>query len=160
MADSKRKNITLRRLGLAFAAACVVAAVPAALYAESVPTPGSAEGVRVVTAKEAAGVLYQAGFFDMRYPVNYGRGHLPGAVSLPYKGDSLKKADFVPSPEAFDADALPEDKSTLIVFYSHGKTGWKSYLAARVAVGLGYTRVMWMRGGVREWTSEGYPLER
>lgn len=99
-------------------------------------------------------------WFDMRSPVNYGKGHLTGAKSLPYREASEFKADFDPSKDQFDLAALPKDKAAKIVFYSDGPNGWKSYKAAVLAIKGGYTNVHYFRGGTGDWAKAGMTLEK
>lgn len=103
---------------------------------------------QMTTAKDVA-------FFDMRSPVNYGKGHLPGAKSLPYREVSDFKADFDATKDQFDLKALPADKNAKLVFYSDGPTGWKSYKAAVLAIKAGYTNVHYYRNGTDDWTKAG-----
>ena len=56
--------------------------------AGKVPTPtGLPQGVQMISAADAKDLVTtgKATVFDMRKTLNYGTGHLPGAVSLPYK---------------------------------------------------------------------------
>lgn len=143
---------------LAAGALAFVAATTA--LANDPPTPTTApKGVEIVTPEQAQGLLGRAQFFDMRAAVNYGKGHIKGAVALPYDQKSEKDAAFDASKDKFDMAKLPKDKAAPIVFYSDGPTGWKSYKAAVVAAKAGYTNVKWMREGTAGWTAKKLPLE-
>jgi rhodanese-related sulfurtransferase len=124
------------------------------------PTPTTLSGGKVISADEAKAAVGKAAFFDMRKALSYGKGHLPGAVPLPYDQKSDKSADFDAAKDKFDMSQLPKNKSDAVVFYSDGPTGWKSYKAAVVAIRSGYTNVMWFRGGSAEWEGKGFALER
>ncbi|MBI5026475.1 MAG: rhodanese-like domain-containing protein [Nitrospirae bacterium] len=133
------------------------------LAAEEKPeTPTALKGSKIISAEEAKALLdkKEANFFDVRSPVNYGKGHIPTAVSLPYKEKSAWKPDFNASLDEFDLSKLPKDKNAKIVVYSDGTTGWKSYKAAVIAIKAGYKNVMYYRGGFDEWEKKGYPVER
>lgn len=129
--------------------------------ADDVPTPTRLEGVKIVPVDEVKAILGQKGVhvFDMRKALNYGKGHLQGAISLPFKwitegGDpSTRKGEF-------DISQLPSDKNAKVIFYSDGPTGWKSYYAAKTSKEAGYKNVMWMREGTTAWETKGYPLEQ
>jgi rhodanese-related sulfurtransferase len=125
------------------------------------PTPLVLEGGRVISAAEARAIMAEgtASVFDTRYPINYGRGHLPSAISLPYKGRSANRVGFNAAVDHIDLSKLPAWKDATVVFYSHGITGWKSYKAAVLAIRAGYRNVLWMRGGIAEWKAKGYPVE-
>ncbi len=127
---------------------------------EALPTPSELEGGRVISVEEGL-ALYQQGatFIDTRNPLNYGRGHVPGARHIGYQANSEKVVGFDASLDTFDLLALPQDKATVLVFYSHGDTGWKSYKAAVQSISAGYSRVYWMRDGWSGWSSAGYPVE-
>lgn len=123
------------------------------------PTPTRAAGVKVITPEEARAILGKAHFFDMRSPVNYGKGHVKGAVALPYDSKSDNNEAFDSSKDKFDLAKLPADKAAPLVFYSDGPNGWKSFKAAVVAARIGYKDVRWMREGTAGWSARGFPLE-
>lgn len=122
-------------------------------------TPTTLAGGKVVTPEEVKRLIDQKGtmVIDTRSPVNFGKSHLPGAVSIAYKENSEKTAAFDASVDQFDLSKLPADKNTPVVIYSDGPTGWKSYKGAVVAVKGGYKNVLYMRGGWAEWTAKGLP---
>ncbi|HET9653398.1 MAG TPA: rhodanese-like domain-containing protein [Usitatibacter sp.] len=141
---------------------CAIAAalaIAAPAFAEDPPTPTSAKGFDVVSPEQARGLLGKAAFYDMRSAINYGKGHLQGAVALPYDQKSEKAEAFDASKDRFDMAKLPGDKAKTVVFYSDGPTGWKSYKAAVLAARAGYRDVKWMREGTAGWTAKGFPLE-
>lgn len=122
-------------------------------------TPTTLSGGRIVDAAGAKKLLDSNGaFFDMRSAVNFGKGHIPGAKSVPYKERSEYNANFDASQDQFDIAALPADKKASVVFYSDGPTGWKSYKAAVLAIKAGYANVAYFRGGFDEWSKASYPV--
>lgn len=129
--------------------------------AEKVPTPTELEGGTIISAAAAKKLVDGGGvaFFDMRKALNYGKGHVPGAVSLPYKQKSGKKVDFDASADKVDFSKLPADKASKLLFYSDGPNGWKSYKISVQCIKQGYTDVNWMREGMSVWMSAGYPVE-
>ena len=149
---------------LAVAAAIVVAAQGAALDStaqDNKPqTPAALAGGKVVTADEVKKLLdgKKAAFFDTRSAMNFGKGHVPGAKAIPYGEKSGFTDDFDAAKDRFDLAKLPADKNAVLVFYSDGPTGWKSYKAAVLAIRAGYKSVHYFRGGWAEWTSRKYPV--
>jgi rhodanese-related sulfurtransferase len=141
----------------AFALTALLAA--GTVFAAAPETPGSAKGVEVITVEQAQALVGKAAFFDMRSAINYGKGHLKGAVALPYDQKSEMAEGFDASRDKFNMAKLPADKSAPIVFYSDGPTGWKSYKAAVLAARAGYSNVKWMRDGTSGWKSKGLPFE-
>jgi rhodanese-related sulfurtransferase len=149
------KSVTYRLFAtlLAIFWASHVAAAP------GVPTPTDLPGGRIVTLQEARDLVDGgARIIDVRSAINYGRGHIPGAVVAPYKGSSAKQVDFDPSLDRFPMGKLPEEKDAVVLIYSHGDTGWKSYKTAVTAIRAGYTRVNWFRDGFSVWVEAGLPV--
>jgi rhodanese-related sulfurtransferase len=87
-----------------------------------------------------------AGFLvvDCRGPDAYAAGHVPGALSVPYRTIAQRAA------------TVPRDK--LLVLYCTGPHCNASTKAAVQWAALGY-RVKEMIGGLWGWQQEGYPLE-
>jgi rhodanese-related sulfurtransferase len=133
-----------------------------ALAADDVVTPSELKGGKVISIDEAKQLLdsKSATFVDTRSVVNFGKGHVPGAVTAAYKEKSEKVASFDGKLDSFELDKLPKNKAAGVVFYSDGPTGWKSYKAAVLAIGAGHTNVRYMRGGFADWSSKGLPVER
>lgn len=117
------------------------------------------EGVKIITINEANKLLYKKDVyvFDMRKALHYSKGHIPGALSLPYKW--TEKGYPVHSKGEFDMSRLPADKDAIIIFHSEGPDGWKSYYASKVAKEAGYKNIMWFRGGYSSWVEKGYTIE-
>lgn len=137
----------------------LVFAVAGVAIAGKVPTPTAPpEGVKIVSADEVKSLIEKGlKAFDMRKALNYGKGHLPGAISLPYKW--TKKGHPAQRTGEFDMSKLPEDKNAQIIFHSDGPNGWKSYYASKAAAEAGYKNVMWMREGFSTWQEKGYTIE-
>ncbi len=124
-------------------------------------TPTKLNGGKVISVEEGKKLLDGGGaqFVDTRAVLNFGKGHVPGAVAVAYKEKSDKAENFDASQDSFELAKLPADKAKTVVFYSDGPTGWKSYKAAVLAIKAGHKNVMYMRGGFSDWTAKGYPAE-
>ena len=83
---------------------------------------------------------------DVREESEYARDHLPGAVHL---GKGIIERDI---------EARAPDLNTRMVLYCGG--GYRSALAADNLKTMGYTDVISMDGGIREWREKGYPLTK
>ena len=142
--------------------ALIVASMPFMAMAQDAPTPTSLKGGKVITVDEAAALSKAKGatFVDTRSTLNFGKGHIPGAVSVAYKEKSDKVENFDASQDQFEFAKIPQDKAAKIVFYSDGPTGWKSYKAAVMSVKQGYTNVMYLRGGFSDWSAKNLPVDR
>lgn len=136
-------------------------AMSASLYAENPIVPEGLSGAKVVNADECKKLISgNAKVFDVRNELEYGEGHIPGAVSLPYKEKSDKSVNFDVAADKFDISKLPSDKSTPIIFYCNGDRCWKSYKSSVAAIKAGHKNVNWFRGGIPEWKEKGYPVEK
>jgi rhodanese-related sulfurtransferase len=134
-------------------------ALSASAMAES-PTPSTLAGGKVISADDAHKLSQKKAFFvDTRSVVNFGKGHVPGATAIPYKGSSDDVEGFDTSKDQFDLAKLPPEKDRALVFYSDGPTGWKSYKASVWAIKAGYKNVNYMRSGWTEWQAKGLPAE-
>jgi rhodanese-related sulfurtransferase len=80
------------------------------------------------------------------YKPKYVKGHIPGAVSLPFSAFDEKKK------------LLPEDKDTLVIFYCGGFHCKLSHKSAKKAEALGYTNIKVFAAGYPGWlkVSEHY----
>lgn len=122
-------------------------------FAGDLSAPEVLKGGHIVTVEEAK-AYFDSGkalFVDVRNPLNYGKGHIPMAIAVPFAGKNgggLSRLDFLRK--------LPRDKGAPIIFYSHGETGWKSFNAASEAIKGGYANVMWMREGFTSWEKKNF----
>ena len=124
-------------------------------------TPTSVKGARIIAVEEAKGLLDKktAVFFDTRSPLNFGKGHIPGATLIAYKEKSEFVPEFDAAQDSFELTRLPADKNARVVIYSDGPSGWKSYTATVVSGRAGYRTLLWMRDGFAAWTARGLPVE-
>jgi len=83
---------------------------------------------------------------DVREESEYAKDHLPGAIPL---GKGIIERDI---------EARVPDLNTPLVLYCGG--GFRSALAADNLQKMGYTQVISMDGGIRDWREKGFPLIR
>ena len=83
---------------------------------------------------------------DVREESEYAKDHLPGAIHL---GKGIIERDI---------EQRVPDTAALLILYCGG--GFRSALAADNLQKMGYTNVISMDGGIRDWRGKGYPLER
>jgi len=81
---------------------------------------------------------------DVREESEFAADHLPAAVHL---GKGIIERDI---------EARVLDLDTPMILYCGG--GFRSALAADNLQKMGYTNVISMDGGIREWRERGYPL--
>lgn len=78
-------------------------------------------------------------------------------VHIPYEGEIEDTDDFIPFNEIeANLDLLPADKDARVVIYC--RSGSMSAQAAGALVGLGYTDVWNLDGGMIAWQNSGRPL--
>ena len=102
-------------------------------------------GAKVVSADDVA-KAQSAGavVVDARTAVQYSVAHIKGAINIPYRGKDFKLG------------RMPANKAAPIVIYCNGVECSK---ASMVAVGAGYTNVLWYRDGFSNWVSYDRPTE-
>ncbi len=137
----------------------VVIALPALAWAGP-QTPESIPGTTVVTAEKAKSMVEKGVLIvDTRVANEYVEQHIKGAMNIPYKEKSAKSVDFDAKQDSFDLSKLPADKNTPVIFYCNAGECWKSYKSSVAAVKAGYKNVYWLRGGIPEWKTKGFPVE-
>lgn len=78
-------------------------------------------------------------------------------VHIPYEREIDGTDLFIPYDQIAERlDELPQERDAKIVLYC--RSGSMSATAAEVLVGLGYTNVWNLDGGMIAWEQEGYPL--
>ena len=83
---------------------------------------------------------------DVREDREFDADHIPGAVHL---GKGIIERDI---------EAAYPELNTELILYCGG--GFRSALAADNLQKMGYTNVISMDGGIREWREKSYPLEK
>ena len=83
---------------------------------------------------------------DVREESEFAKDHLPGAIHL---GKGISERDI---------ETRVPDLGTEIVLYCGG--GFRSALAADNLQKMGYTNVISMDGGIRDWREKGLPLTK
>ena len=76
------------------------------------------------------------------YKAKYIKGHIPGAVSIPFTEFDKKK------------ELLPADKDALLIFYCGGLKCKLSHKSAKKAEAMGYTNVHVFAKGFPEWKKQ------
>jgi rhodanese-related sulfurtransferase len=83
---------------------------------------------------------------DVREESEFAKDHLPGAIHL---GKGVIERDV---------EARIPDLNTPVVLYCGG--GFRSALAADTLQKMGYSSVLSMDGGVRDWREKQFPMTR
>jgi rhodanese-related sulfurtransferase len=83
---------------------------------------------------------------DVREESEFAKDHLPGAIHL---GKGIIERDI---------EARVPELNTELVLYCGG--GFRSALAADNLQKMGYSNVISMDGGIRDWREKGFPLTK
>jgi rhodanese-related sulfurtransferase len=83
---------------------------------------------------------------DVREESEFAKDHLPGAIHL---GKGIIERDI---------EARVPDLDTEVILYCGG--GFRSALAADNLQKMGYSNVISMDGGIRDWREKGFPLTK
>lgn len=132
--------------GAVLVSAAIISATPALAN----ETPPSLPGAKTVSAEDVKPLLGKALILDVRRKATFQEGHLQGAKSITHAHNKDAKS--------FDVSVFGSDKSATIVIHGHGSDGWSAVDAVNSAVKAGFTNVLWMRGGFKEWSDKGLPL--
>lgn len=103
--------------------------------------------VKEVTVDDVKGMLDKSEKFllvDVREESEFAKDHLPGAIHLS-KGVIER-----------DIEQRMPDAGAKLVLYCGG--GYRSALAADNLQKMGYTNILSMDGGIRDWRAKQYPL--
>jgi rhodanese-related sulfurtransferase len=123
-------------------------------------TPTSLPGAKIISAAEAKELIGKGiPVYDVRLDEEYNNGHVPSALSVPYKEASAKEVDFDPADDQFALNRLPKDKNAPFMMYCDGTICWKSYKSTVMAIKAGWKNVYWFRGGFPEWREAGFTIE-
>jgi len=112
----------------------------------------SAQIFEKITAEEAKRLVEEKKgdpnfiIIDLRTPKEYSEGHIPGAVNVNFYSE-----DFREELEKFEKDN---------VYLIYCRSGHRSGLTVPLMKELGFKEVYELEGGILEWISRGYALER
>ena len=119
-------------------------------WAEKPYAPDGLDGAILVDAEQAAELIVNSKnlvIVDSRKEIEYSKGHIQGSISLlDTEMTTEKLAAYAP------------DKSTPLLFYCNGERCLRSSRAATQALGWGYSKIYWFRGGWNEWVEKGMPI--
>lgn len=123
-----------------FVVVLVFFAGSAALAAEAPSIGADVVLTRMSGADETLVIL------DVRTPAEYARGHVPGAINIPY--------DQIPT----RVDELQNAKDKEVVLYCH--SGGRADVAVRTLKARGFEKLRQLDGDWVKWRREDRPVER
>ena len=130
---------------------CILSLSSFDLAAEQKPyAPESIQDVSVVSAEEVIDLILSNPdliVIDSRKKTEYLKGHIEGAINL--LNTTLKHEDL---------ERISPDKSNAILFYCNGTRCLRSSNSINKAKNWGYTKLIWFRGGWKEWMEKRLPV--
>lgn len=123
------------------------------------PTPTSVPGGQLITTQGLVPLIMNQGGQTLILDVLGGPQGLPGAIPAVRAAQGGSFQDQTQQEFAqFLQSATQGRKDVPIVTYCLSTQCWMSYNAALRAINLGYTNVLWYRGGVEAWGANGGPF--
>lgn len=122
------------------------------------PTPLTIPGGHVITTSE---VRQAVGSNILFIDVWDAPAHpsLPGAIPMPGAGSPGSFSDATQHRLWAALDRLTGHQAAHpILFFCTGSRCWESYNAALRAINMGFTMVLWYRGGLAAWHAAGLPM--
>jgi PQQ-dependent catabolism-associated CXXCW motif protein len=125
------------------------------------PTPASIPGGQVITTKGLVELIRGGQVPVLTLDVLGGAEMIQGAV---YAVPASQAGTFDDQTQRqfgqFLQQATGGNKEHPIVLYCLSPECWMSYNASLRAINLGYTNVLWYRGGIESWKKAGLPVQR
>lgn len=128
------------------------------LYAGAMhgPTPASIPGGQLITTKGLIELMDRGQRPFLLLDTLGGQEIIPGAV---YAVPAHQAGSFNDQTQREFGGFLQQmtngDRQTPLVLYCESTQCWMSYNAALRAINLGYTNVLWYRGGIEAWKAAG-----
>ncbi len=121
------------------------------LIADQKPyAPENIQDVTIVSAEEVVDLILANPdliVIDSRKKTEYQKGHIEGAINI--LNTRLTREEL---------ESVSADKSREILFYCNGTRCLRSSDSIKKAKTWGYTRLIWFRGGWKEWTEKRLPV--
>lgn len=120
------------------------------------PTPASIPGGQVITTKGLVALVQGKQAPYLLFDVLGGPQTLPGAIPAVVLAQPGSFNDQVSQQFGQNLQqATGGRKDVPLIFYCLSTQCWMSYNAALRAINLGYTNVLWYRGGIEAWQQAG-----
>lgn len=125
------------------------------------PTPNTIPGGQVITTQGLQDLVARRQTPFLLLDILGGPQMIPGAqfavpAAQPGSFNDTTQQQF----GQFLQQATGGNKQTPLVLYCQSRECWMSYNAALRAINLGYTNVLWYRGGIEAWQAAGQPVQQ
>ncbi len=122
------------------------------------PTPASIPGGQIITTKGLVELVQRQSPYVL-FDVLGGQMMLPGSTPLVEAAQPGTFDDQVSQRMGqFLEQNLQGNKQIPLIFYCQSVQCWMSYNAALRAINLGYSNVLWYRGGIEAWQNIQGPM--
>ncbi|MBF0256531.1 MAG: rhodanese-like domain-containing protein [Gammaproteobacteria bacterium] len=138
------------RPAIRFACSFFLFLVSAGVLADKPVAPDEVAGATLVDAEQVIELVQNQPdllLLDSRRAEEFAKGHIEGALNL-------MDLDMTEQGLA----ELAQSKQRPLLFYCNGPRCLRSSNAAKLALGWGYTKIYWFRGGWMAWTEKQYPV--
>lgn len=124
------------------------------------PTPASIPGGQVITTKGLTELMQSGQTSYLMFDVLGGEEIIPGAIAAVPASQAGSFNDQTQQEfSGFLQQMSQGKKQTPLVFYCLSTQCWMSYNAALRAINMGYTNVLWYRGGIEAWKMAGNQVQ-
>lgn len=124
-------------------------------------TPASIPGGQLITTKGLVALVQGKQAPYLLFDVLGGPQTLPNAIPAVVLAQPGSFNDQVSQQFGQNLQqATGGRKDTPLIFYCLSTQCWMSYNAALRAINLGYTNVLWYRGGIEAWQQAGLPVQQ
>jgi len=124
------------------------------------PTPTTIPGGLVITTEALWMTLQQNQNSIAIFDVLGGPEIIPGALAA---APASAPGNFYDQTQQEFGQYIQQvtggNKQTPVLFYCQSPQCWMSYNAALRAINMGYTQVLWYRGGIEAWQMAGLPTQ-
>jgi len=121
-------------------------------------TPASIPGGQVITTRGIFDLVQGQQVQYLLFDVLGAQETLPGAIPAVQASTPGQYGDQISQQMgAYLQQATSGNTQVPLIFYCASRECWMSYNAALRAINLGYSNVLWYRGGLEAWKQAGFP---
>ena len=125
------------------------------------PTPNTIPGGQVITTRGLVSLLGNTQLSAKLFDILGGPEMIPGAIpAVP----AHQAGSFTDQTQQEFGNFLNQltrgNRETPLVFYCLSNQCWMSYNASLRAIRMGYTNVLWYRGGIEAWKAAGQKVDQ
>lgn len=122
------------------------------------PTPASIPGGQLITTRGIFDLVQGQQVQYLLFDVLGAQEMLPGAIPAAQASSPGQFGDQISQQMgAYLQQATGGNTQVPLIFYCASRECWMSYNAALRAINLGYSNVLWYRGGLEAWKQAGFP---